>query len=235
MFSNDSRYDFGEVGRYKFDLRLGRKVDFDDTKEYDKVLSLRDILDAVRELVRMAAEKAEPDNIDSLANRRVRGVGEWIGNTFKAGLARVVRNTKDKMTMSEDMNFTPSQLVNMRPLSAMVEDFFNTSQLSRFMDQTNLLSEMDQRQFMTCSGPGGLTRERAGFEVRDVQPSYYGRICPVNTPEGPSFGLNLHAAIYSRINHLGFFETPYLVVKNELKADDPELLSRQPIEDLKIN
>lgn len=234
MFGDETRYDFGEVGRYKFDLRLGRKVDFDDTKEYEKTLSLKDILDAVRELVRMAAEKEEPDNIDSLANRRVRGVGEWVGNTFKAGLARVVRNTKDKMTMSEDMTFTPSQLVNMRPLSAMVEDFFNTSQLSRFMDQTNLLSEMDQRQFMTCSGPGGLTRERAGFEVRDVQPSFYGRLCPVNTPEGPSFGLNLHAAIYSRINHLGFLETPYLKVKDELKINDPNLLSRQPIEDVKI-
>jgi DNA-directed RNA polymerase subunit beta len=235
MFSDEARYDFGEVGRYKFDLRLGRKVDFEDTKEYQKTLSLKDILDSVRELVRMAAEKEEPDNIDSLANRRVRGVGEWVANTFKAGLARVVRNTKDKMTMSEDMTFTPSQLVNMRPLSAMVEDFFNTSQLSRFMDQTNLLSEMDQRQFMTCSGPGGLTRERAGFEVRDVQPSFYGRLCPVNTPEGPSFGINLHAAIYSRINHLGFLETPYLKVKDELSIDDPELLSRQPVEDIKVD
>jgi len=235
MFTDKAKYDFGEVGRYKFDLRLGRKVDFDDTDGYDRVLSVKDIADATRELILMAVEKIEPDNIDSLANRRVRGVGEWIGNTFKAGLSRVVRNTKDKMTINEDVNFTPAQLVNMRPLAAMIEDFFNTSQLSRFMDQTNLLSEMDQRQFMTCSGPGGLTRERAGFEVRDVQPSYYGRLCPVNTPEGPSFGLNLHSAIYSRINRLGFIETPYLKVKSEVSINDLEILSRSPIEDVKVD
>ncbi len=233
MFSDESRYDFGEVGRYKFDLRLGRKVDFDYTEEYGKTLDVKDIIDAIRELIHMSVEKLEPDNMDSLANRRVRGVGEWLGNTFKAGLARVVRNTKDKMTMNEDANFTPAQLVNMRPLTAMVEDFFNTSQLSRFMDQTNLLSEMDQRQFMTCSGPGGLTRERAGFEVRDVQPSYYGRVCPVNTPEGPSFGLNLHAAIYSRVNRLGFIETPYLKVKKIVNPKDVEAIGRVVSEDFK--
>jgi DNA-directed RNA polymerase subunit beta len=234
MFNDETRYDFGEVGRYKFDLRLGRKVDFDHTSDYKRVLSIEDVIAAVRELVRMAAEKLEPDNIDSLANRRVRGVGEWLGNTFKAGLARVVRNTRDKMSMNEEMTFTPAQLVNMRPLAAMVEDFFNTSQLSRFMDQTNLLSEMDQRQFLTCSGPGGLTRERAGFEVRDVQPSYYGRICPINTPEGPAFGLNLHAAIYSRINRLGFIETPYLKLKSLVNVTDPELVGREALEDVKV-
>lgn len=233
LFTDTTKYDFGAVGRYKFNLRLGLKAKSDDFDDYKKTLELDDIVVAMKELIRMAVEREEPDNIDSLANRRVRGVGEWLANTFKAGLSRVVRNTKDKMTMNEDAKFTPAQLVNMRPLAAMIEDFFNTSQLSRYMDQTNLLSEMDQRQFMTCSGPGGLTKERAGFEVRDVQPSYYGRICPVNTPEGPSFGLNLHAAIYSRLNHMGFLETPYLRIKRELELADPELIGRTPLEDVK--
>jgi DNA-directed RNA polymerase subunit beta len=234
LFEDPSKYDFGSVGRYKFDHRLQFESKPEEGADYKKTLSVGEITTAIRELIRMVVEKEEPDNIDSLSNRRVRGVGEWLANTFKAGLSRVVRNTKDKMTLNEDQNFTPAQLVNMRPLAAMVEDFFNTSQLSRFMDQTNLLSEMDQRQFMTCAGPGGLTRERAGFEVRDVQPSYYGRICPVNTPEGPAFGLNLHAAIYSKVNKMGFLETPYLKIKSTLLASDKSLISRVIQEDITI-
>jgi DNA-directed RNA polymerase subunit beta len=234
LFEDPAKYDFGSVGRYKFDARLNLKSTPEGSNEYKHTLSVDELVAAVRELVSMVVHKKDPDNIDSLANRRVRGVGEWLGNTFKAGLARVVRNTREKMTLNDDVNFTPAQLVNMRPLAAMIEDFFNTSQLSRFMDQTNLMSEMDQRQFMTCSGPGGLTRERAGFEVRDVQPSYYGRICPVNTPEGPGFGLNLHAAVYARINKMGFMETPYFRVKTELKATDEELITRIASEDLTV-
>jgi DNA-directed RNA polymerase subunit beta len=233
MFLDPNKYDFGEVGRYKFNKRLGLPIDVNNLDNYQQTFELEDIKAVLRELVRLAANRGEPDNIDSLANRRLRGVGEWMGNTFKAGLARVVRNTKEKMALTEESDLTPAQLVNMRPLGAMVEDFFNTSQLSRFMDQTNLLSEMDQRQFMTCSGPGGLTRERAGFEVRDVQPSFYGRICPVNTPEGASFGINLHAAIYARVNRLGFFETPYLKVKNQLPITDSEIIGRAAREDIK--
>lgn len=234
LFSDEAKYDFGNVGRYKFDLRLDKKRE-EDFDNYQKTLVIEDIITVTRELIRMVVEKEPADNLDSLANRRVRSVGEWLGNTFRGGLSRVVRNTKDKMTTNEDGKFTPAQLVNMRPLAAMIEDFFNTSQLSRFMDMTNVLSEMDQRQFMTCSGPGGLTRERAGFEVRDVQPSYYGRICPVNTPEGPAFGLNLHAAIYSRVNSMGFFETPYLKVKDSLKLSDPEIISRSPLENVNVD
>jgi len=234
LFTDAAKYDFGNVGRYKFDLRLNVKSKPTPGSEYQKTLELPDIIAVMKELIRMSVDRSEPDNIDSLANRRVRGVGEWLGNTFKAGLSRVVRNTKDKMTLNEDNKFTPAQLVNMRPLAAMIEDFFNTSQLSRYMDQTNLLSEMDQRQFMTCSGPGGLTRERAGFEVRDVQPSYYGRICPVNTPEGPGFGLNLHAAIYSKVNKMGFLETPYVKVKKLLSVSDPDLAGRSAIEDVMV-
>ncbi len=234
LFEEEARYDFGEVGRYKFDLRLNMKSKPSKGNTYKKTIDIEDIVIVIRELIRITVEQELPDNIDSLANRRVRGVGEWIANTFKAGLSRVVRNTKDKMTMNEDASFTPAQLVNMRPLSAMIEDFFNTSQLSRFMDMTNVLSEMDQRQFMTCAGPGGLTRERAGFDVRDVQASYYGRICPVNTPEGPSFGLNLHAALYSRVNEKGFMETPYILVRREVQGDDNDLVGREVRQDVVV-
>ncbi len=226
MFEDPAKYDFGRVGRHMFDSRLDQKSKATEGWDYKKTIGIEEVIEVLRELIRMAVNQSEPDSIDSLSNRRVRGVGEWLTNTFKAGLSRVVKNTRDKMSINEDTNFTPAQLVNMRPLAAMIEDFFNTSQLSRFMEQTNFLSELEQRQFMTCSGPGGLTRERAGFEVRDVHLSHYGRLCPVNTPEGPAFGLNVHAAIYSRVNGLGFLETPYLVVKNSLKANDKDLISR---------
>jgi DNA-directed RNA polymerase subunit beta len=234
LFEDVAKYDFGAVGRHMFDHRLDFKSENTPGWTYKKTLGIEEVIATMKELIKMSVEKTEPDSIDSLSNRRVRGVGEWLGNTFKAGLSRVVKNTKDKMNINEDNQFTPAQLVNMRPLSAMIEDFFNTSQLSRFMDQTNILSEIDQRQFMTCSGPGGLTRERAGFDVRDVHPSHYGRLCPINTPEGPAFGLNVHAAIYSRVNKLGFLETPYLKVKNSLPVSDSSLISRVASEDIEV-
>jgi DNA-directed RNA polymerase subunit beta len=234
LFEDQVKYDFGEVGRYKFEARLGLKSEAKGDN-YKKVLGLNELVAVLRELIRMSVEKEVSDDMDALSNRRVRAVGEWLGNTFKAGLARVVKNTKDKMMVNEDANFTPAQLVNMRPLAAMIEDFFNTSQLSRFMDQTNILSEMDDRQFLTCAGPGGLTRERAGFEVRDVHVSHYGRLCPINTPEGPSFGINVHLAIYSRVNRMGFLETPYLKIKNKLLLSDPNLISRTPLEDVVVD
>jgi DNA-directed RNA polymerase subunit beta len=232
MFEDPTKYDFGRVGRYMFDSRLDYKSTSTEGWDYKKTIGVDEVVLTFKELIRMAVAGQEPDSIDSLSNRRVRGVGEWLGNTFKAGLSRVVKNTRDKMSINEDTNFTPAQLVNMRPLAAMVEDFFNTSQLSRFMEQTNFLSELEQRQFMTCSGPGGLTRERAGFDVRDVHLSHYGRLCPVNTPEGPSFGLNVHAAIYSRVNALGFLETPYIKIKDSLKPSDKEILTRIIHEDV---
>lgn len=232
LFEDGAKYDFGMVGRHMFDKRLGLQSEPTEGLEYKKTIGVEEVTAVMKELIRMMVEQTEPDSIDSLSNRRVRSVGEWLGNTFKAGLSRVVKNTRDKMAVNEDTNFTPAQLVNMRPLAAMIEDFFNTSQLSRLMDQTNIISELDQRQFMTCSGPGGLTRERAGFDVRDVHPSHYGRLCPVNTPEGAAFGLNVHAAIYSRVNKLGFLETPYLKIKEYLSVHDPELLGRTLYEDL---
>jgi DNA-directed RNA polymerase subunit beta len=232
LFLDEEKYDFGRVGRYKFDMRLGYDSGSVDDDNYKKTFDIEEIVLVVKELIRLSIDKVEADNLDSLSNRRVRSVGEWMANTFRSGLSRVVRNAKDKMSISENTNFTPAQLVNMRPLSTMVDDFFNTSQLSRFMDQTNCSAEMDQRQFMTCAGPGGLTKERAGFDIRDVQDSYYGRICPVNTPEGPSFGINLHMAVYSRVNKLGFLETPYFKIKRQLPIADPELISRTPIKDV---
>jgi len=233
LFGDEARYDFGMVGRFKFDDRLSFNSgsSIDDAK-YKKILGVDEIIATMKELIRLKINELEGDSIDSLSNRRVRAVGEWLGNTFKAGLARVVRNTKDKMTISEDNNFTPAQLVNMRPLSAMIEDFFNTSQLSRFMDQTNIVSEVDDRMFLTSTGPGGLTKERAGFEVRDVHLSHYGRLCPINTPEGTSFGLNTHLAIYARINRLGFLETPYFKIKEQLVVSDPEIISRSIEQDV---
>ena len=232
LFEDRGRYDMGRVGRYKFEMRLRMNPNFDTKDEYQRTVNGQDLLACVHELIRMSVESQEGDNIDSLSNRRVRGVGEWMGNTFRAGISRVVKNTRDKMITLEDSEITPAKLVNMRPLTAMIEDFFNTSQLSRYMDHTNLLSEMDQRQFMTCSGPGGLTKERASMDARDVQASYYGRICPVNTPESSSVGLNLHAAMYSRVNKMGFLETPYFKVKSECLATDLDLLGRTALADV---
>jgi len=234
LFEDLTKYDFGDVGRYKFNSRLNFKAKSTEGYDYKKNIGSAEIIATLQELVRMAVARESSDSIDSLSNRRIRAVGEWLQNTFKAGLSRVVRNSKDKMTTNEDANFTPAQLVNMRPLAAMIEDFFSTSQLSRLLDQTNILSEMDDRQFLTCTGPGGVTRERAGFDIRDVHPSHYGRLCPINTPEGPAFGLNVHLAIYSRINKMGFMETPYLIVKDTLKVTDPSLLSRIALADVEV-
>lgn len=234
LFEDQVKYDFGIVGRYKFNTRLGYDLSGFDEGKYKKTLDIQEIINVLKELIKMAVNDLPSDDIDSLASRRVRAVGEWLGNTFKTGLARVVKNTKEKMLMNEDANFTPAQLVNMRPLAAMVEDFFATSQLSRYMDQTNFMSEIDDRQFLTCTGPGGIIRERAGFEVRDVHPSHYGRLCPINTAEGPAFGLNVHLAIYSRVNRMGFLETPYRKVKDSLAVTDPALVGRVLLEEVKI-
>ena len=231
LFMDADKYDFGRVGRYKFNNRLRQPFDLEDIENYKKNFELPEIISVVKELIRMKIEQVKPDSIDSLSNRKVRSVGDWLANTFRSGLARVVRNSKDKMTISENANFTPAQIINMRPLSTMVDDFFNTSQLSRFMEQTNASAEMDQRQFMTCSGPGGLPKERASFDIRDVQESYYGRICPVNTPEGSAFGINLHMAVYSRVNSMGFLETPYLKVKKLVSIKDLEIISRTAYKD----
>lgn len=233
LFEDSDKYDFGAVGRYKFDLRV-KKERNENMFDYKKELTFDEIVAVVRELISMKINNIPSDEIDSLSNRRIRTVSEWLGKTFRAGFARVVRNIKEKMINAEGDTASPAQLVNMRPLAAMVEDFFNTSQLSRFMDQTNFMSEMDDRQFLTSSGPGGITKERAGFEVRDVHPSHYGRLCPINTPEGPAFGLNVHLAMYARVNKMGFLESPYFVVKHKLPVSDKDLLNRIAREDVKV-
>lgn len=234
LFQEASKYDFGVVGRYKFNSRLGLELDNIDSSNYKKTLDQNEIILVIRELITMAVNNHIADDIDSLQSRRVRSVGEWMGNTFKAGLSRVVKNARDKMMINEDSNFTPAQLVNMRPLAAMIDDFFATSQLSRYMDQTNFTSEIDNRLFLTATGPGGMTRERAGFDVRDVHPSHYGRLCPINTPEGSAYGLNIHLATYSRVNKMGFMETPYLKLKSDVSVDDPELVGRIAIENVVV-
>jgi DNA-directed RNA polymerase subunit beta len=232
LFEDPTKYDFGKVGRYKFDNRLNLDTVTESTDAYKRTFDAKEIIAVVKVLMKMHAESMDSDSLDSLANRKVRSVGEWMATSFRSGLMRVIKNTKDKMTISDNVNFSPAQLVNMRPLATMMDDFFSISQLSRFMDQINVSSECDQRQFMTVSGPGGINKDRAGFEIRDIQPSYYGRICPANSPEGNSFGLNLHMAVYSRVNDLGFLETCYYKVKKSLAVTDEELVGRTPLNDV---
>ncbi|MGL4758831.1 MAG: DNA-directed RNA polymerase subunit beta [Patescibacteria group bacterium] len=232
LLSDGTKYDFGVVGRYKFNIRLNIGQNLDNLYEYKKTIGLEEIVLVCKELIRMKNEQAHGDPIDSLENRRVKSVGDWLTTTFKSGLTRVIKHTKEKIQISEDENFTPAQIVNVRPMSAMIEDFFNTSQLSRLMDQTNIISQFDDSRFITATGPGGLTKERASFEVRDIQPSYYGRIGPDQTPEGASYGLNVYYALYSRVNKLGFLETPYFRVTKELDPKSPELIGKIALEDI---
>ncbi|MGL4758048.1 MAG: DNA-directed RNA polymerase subunit beta, partial [Patescibacteria group bacterium] len=232
LLSDGMKYDFGVVGRYKFNIRLGIDQDLDNLYEYKKTIGLEEIVMVCKELIRMKNDSALGDPIDSLENRRVKSVGDWLTTTFKSGLTRVIKHTKEKIQISEDENFTPAQIVNVRPMSAMIEDFFNTSQLSRLMDQTNVISQFDDSRFITATGPGGLTKERASFEVRDIQPSYYGRIGPDQTPEGASYGLNVYYALYSRVNKLGFLETPYFKVVNKIEPKDKDLIGKISIEDI---
>ena len=232
LLSDPMKYDFGVVGRYKFNIRLGIEQDTDNLYTYKKTIGLEEIVGVCKELIRMKNEGQQGDPIDSLENRRVKSVGDWLTTTFKSGLTRVIKHTKEKIQISEDENFTPAQIVNVRPMSAMIEDFFNTSQLSRLMDQTNVISQFDDSRFITATGPGGLTKERASFEVRDIQPSYYGRIGPDQTPEGASYGLNVYYALYSRVNKLGFLETPYFRVKKSCDPTDKELIGKIALEDI---
>jgi DNA-directed RNA polymerase subunit beta len=231
LFLDQSKYDFGLVGRYKFDLRLGKKHDLDENN-YKRTLSLQEFVEVLKELIRMQVTQSQVDEIDSLGNRRVRRVGEWMANTFRSGLARVIKNAKDKMLLTtEEKGSSPAQIVGMRPLASMIDEFFATSQLARFMEQTNSLSELNQKSLFIATGPGGLVKDRAGFEVRDIQTSFYGRICPVTTPEGTSFGLNLNRSIYSRINKLGFLESQYYKVKKLVSATDRDLIGRVCVEE----
>ncbi|HLG90870.1 MAG TPA: DNA-directed RNA polymerase subunit beta [Candidatus Saccharimonadales bacterium] len=215
MFYNFKRFDFGRVGRYKINKRLD--LDVPNTTK-NRVVRIEDLKAIIAEIIRLNNTQEPADEIDSLANRRVKLVGELVQRQFRIGLLRMERNAKDRMSMSEIETVTPAQLINARPVVAAVREFFASSQLSQFMDQINPLSELAHKRRLSSMGPGGLSRERAGFEVRDAHATHYGRICPVETPEGANIGLVLNLASYARINEYGFIETPYRRVVNAVTA-----------------
>ncbi|WP_272507205.1 DNA-directed RNA polymerase subunit beta [Salinibacter ruber] len=222
LFFNEDRYDLGDVGRHRMNARLDVDVDTDE-----KVLTKEDVVGIVRELIRLQNGESTADDIDHLSNRRVKSVGEQLGSQFSLGLARMARTIKERMNLRDADKFTPKDLVNARTIESVINTFFGTNQLSQFMDQTNALAEMTHKRRMSALGPGGLTRERAGFEVRDVHHTHYGRLCPIETPEGPNIGLMLSLCVHSTINDFGFLETPYRVVEDGRVTDRVEYLSAE--------
>jgi len=220
LFYSEERYDLSAVGRMKFNRRVGREA-----LTGSSVLSNEDIIDVIKILVELRNGRGEVDDIDHLGNRRVRSVGELAENQFRAGLVRVERAVKERLNQAESDNLMPHDLINAKPISAAIKEFFGSSQLSQFMDQTNPLSEITHKRRVSALGPGGLTRERAGFEVRDVHPTHYGRVCPIETPEGPNIGLINSLALYARTNEYGFLETPYRKVENGHVTDEIIYLS----------
>jgi DNA-directed RNA polymerase subunit beta len=220
LFFSEDRYDLSAVGRMKFNRRMGRAELTGAT-----TLSPEDIVASIRILVELRNGKGEIDDIDHLGNRRVRSVGELAENQFRAGLVRVERAVKERLSQAESDNLMPHDLINAKPVSAAIREFFGSSQLSQFMDQTNPLSEITHKRRVSALGPGGLTRERAGFEVRDVHPTHYGRVCPIETPEGPNIGLINSLAIYARTNDYGFLETPYRKVADGKVTNQIDYLS----------
>jgi len=231
MFFNFDRYDLSKVGRWKTWLRLPDLAPKNLTKEIkkeDRILKIEDIVEVIKEIIRLNNNPlAKADQVDHLGNRRVRTLSELLQNRLRVGLMRMERIIKDKMSTLEVSTITPLQLINPRPLIAVVKEFFTSSQFSQFMDNENPLAELEHKRRLTTTGPGGLTRERAGFEVRDVQPSHYGRICPIETPEGPNVGLVGHLASFAKVNPYGFIEAPYFKVKNGKVSDEIEYLSAQ--------
>ncbi len=220
LFFTLDRYDLSAVGRMKFNRRLGRE---ESTGE--GILSKEDIVDVLKTLVGIRNGEGTTDDIDHLGNRRVRCVGEMAENQFRIGLVRVERAVKERLTLAESEGLMPQEMINSKPVSAAIREFFGSSQLSQFMDQNNPLSEITHKRRVSALGPGGLARERAGFEVRDVHPTHYGRVCPIETPEGPNIGLINSLATYARTNEYGFLETPYRVVKDSIATDEIHYLS----------
>ena len=209
LFFSDQRYNLGEVGRYRMNKKLNLDVDMEE-----RTLTRLDITTIIKYLIELINSKAEIDDIDHLSNRRVRTVGEQLSSQFGVGLARMARTIRERMNVRDNEVFTPIDLINAKTLSSVINTFFGTNQLSQFMDQTNPLAEITHKRRLSALGPGGLSRERAGFEVRDVHYTHYGRLCPIETPEGPNIGLISSLSVYARVNNLGFIETPYRVVKN---------------------
>ncbi|MEC4895684.1 MAG: DNA-directed RNA polymerase subunit beta [Oscillatoria sp. PMC 1051.18] len=230
-FFDSKRYDLGRVGRYKLNKKL--RLNVPDTM---RVLTPTDILAAIDYLINLEFDLGATDDIDHLGNRRVRSVGELLQNQVRVGLNRLERIIRERMTVSEAENLTPASLVNPKPLVAAIKEFFGSSQLSQFMDQTNPLAELTHKRRLSALGPGGLTRERAGFAVRDIHPSHYGRICPVETPEGPNAGLIGSLATYARVNQYGFIETPYYPAQagRVLRDDGPVFLTADEEDDLRV-
>jgi len=222
LFFSDKKYDLGEVGRYRLNKRLRQEVDMDLT-----VLSKDDIVNITREVIRLKNLKSQVDDIDHLSNRRVRTVGEQLGQQFAIGLARMARTIRERMNSRDAEQFTPQDLVNARTISSVINTFFGTNQLSQFMDQTNPLAELTHKRRMSALGPGGLTRERAGFEVRDVHYTHYGRLCPIETPEGPNIGLISSLCVHAKVNDFGFIETPYRKVNEGTVTDNVQYLTAE--------
>jgi DNA-directed RNA polymerase subunit beta len=226
LFFNERKYDLGRVGRYKLNRRLG-------IEEETRTLTKRDIVELIRRMISINNGRASDDDIDHLGNRRVRAVGELIQNQLRVGLLRMERVVKERMTTQMDPTATtPAALINIRPVVAAVREFFGGSQLSQFMDQTNPLAELTHKRRLSALGPGGLSRERAGFDVRDVHASHYGRICPIETPEGPNIGLLGSLSTYARLNDYGFIETPYRKILRSMSSDNPDIQGRTPLEDI---
>ena len=217
LFFSDKRYDLGEVGRYRINKKLNLTTDINVG-----VLTKEDIIEIIKYLIELVNSKAVVDDIDHLSNRRVRTVGEQLANQFAIGLARMSRTIRERMNVRDNEVFTPTDLINAKTVSSVINSFFGTNALSQFMDQTNPLAEITHKRRMSALGPGGLSRERAGFEVRDVHYTHYGRLCPIETPEGPNIGLISSLCIYAKINHLGFIETPYRKVANAKVDLSPE-------------
>jgi len=222
LFFNPERYDLSKVGRLKLNYKFYRDVPEDQRPQLDtQVLTAQDILETVRHLIELKNGRGSVDDIDHLGNRRVRAVGELMENQYRIGLVRMERAIKERMSMSQEIDtLMPHDLINAKPVSAVVKEYFGSSQLSQFMDQTNPLSEVTHKRRLSALGPGGLTRERAGFEVRDVHPTHYGRICPIETPEGPNIGLIASLSTFARVNEYGFVETPYRKAGEGRATDD---------------
>ncbi|SHG37142.1 DNA-directed RNA polymerase subunit beta [Salegentibacter echinorum] len=231
LFFSDQRYSLGEVGRYRMNKKLGLDVAMDK-----QVLTKEDIITIVKYLIELINSKAEIDDIDHLSNRRVRTVGEQLSQQFGVGLARMARTIRERMNVRDNEVFTPIDLINAKTLSSVINSFFGTNQLSQFMDQTNPLAEITHKRRLSALGPGGLSRERAGFEVRDVHYTHYGRLCPIETPEGPNIGLISSLSVYAKVNGMGFIETPYRTVENGKIniSEEPIYLSAEEEEDKKI-
>ncbi len=223
MFFRFDRYDLGQVGRYKLNRRFGENIP--NNKE-NRILRKEDFINFIQEIIRLNITKEPEDDIDHLGNRRVRAIGELIQNRFRVGLSRMERIIKDRMSTADINTLTPNKLINARPVISVVKEFFMSSQLSQFMDQTNPLAELEHKRRLSAMGPGGLSRERAGFEVRDVHTTHYGRVCPIATPEGPNIGLVGHLASFAKLNSYGFIETPYRMVLHDLATNDEKLVGQ---------